>query len=376
MKTLHAKVDPENRFLAQAQAILNEERTHSQMLADEEKALEQDLKALLTQGQRAWIKSEPKPPKLGRPPKSPIEKLQVWTWYYKVKSICPPDWSDERRDQEFAGSSRTDRGKIFARVRSDGWYPERSVEYKVDSSTWTSIYLIEAVDRTRNLDWTQPFKGTKALIESPFWTIFGKEAPNLKMVRQELNALLDHHGLVRLEKDLSKIVDPYVHRIAADSQGTITELSFAGVYTQWLNFSLSRVPDRLDRLTIAGLLLRESLLLSYIDMAIILDRIVWDQVVQFASQSWMEPLKEKFVTVASEYIRRGHVDPLDESGLYGSASFRAVSGYVIARDSSFLSGSVNPTERDQWAEGLNTTCEEMSHVATNLHGPWDTTPQP
>jgi len=339
--------------------------TQEQMPGEEE-ALAQMLETLLQQGQGMWIKSEPKPRRRGRPNKSLIEKLQVLTWYYKVKSLCPQDWSDAQRDREFVGVSRTSRRKIFERVLRDGWYPRMSVERKANLPTRGSVYLIDAVDQTRGFD------GTKALIESPFWTMFGGKTLDLKAVRLRLNALLDRYGLARLEKgSLTKIVDQRVHKIAENSQRAISRLSLAGVYAHWLQFSLTRVPDRLDRLMIVGLLLRESLLLSYVDMAVILSQIVWDEVAEFANQPWMQPLKDEFTATVSEYVRRGHVQASDELSLYDNASFMAVSGYIVGRDSSFLSRSTNQSEEDRWAEGLNAACERMSFMATTLHGPWD-----
>ena len=342
-----------------------EDKALAQLLEDEEKALAQKLAALLKRGQGMWIESEPKPRRRGRPNKSPIEKLQVLTWYYKVKSLCPRDWSDAQRDREFAGIRRNSRRKIFERVLRDGWYPRMSVERKMDSPTMGSVYLIDAVDLTNGFD------GTKALIESPFWTMFGGKTLDLKAVRLGLNALLDRYRLVRLEKGLTKIVDRHVHKIADNSQGAVVGLSFAGVYAQWLRFSLTRIPNKLDRLMIVGLLLRESMLLSYIDMAVILSQIVCDEVAEFANQPWLKPLKDEFTTTVSEYIRRGHVEASDELSLYDNASFMAVSGYIVGRDSSFLSTSANQAEEDRWTEGLNATCERMSFMATTLHGPWD-----
>jgi hypothetical protein len=333
---------------------------------DEEKALAQMLATLLQQGQSMWVKPGPKPRHRGRPNKSPIEELQVLTWYYKVKSLCPPDWSDAQLDRKFVGAGEAVRRKVFERIRRNSWYPQISVERKVDAHTRVAAYLIDAVEQTAG------FAGTKALIESPFWTIFGKKTLNLATVRLTLNELLDQYGLVRLEKSLTKIVDPHVRKIAPDSKSAVTGLSVAGVYSQWIKFSLARIPDELDRLMIVGLLLREALLLSYIDVAVILNQIVWDQVEQFTHQPWMALLnKWKFVATVSEYIRRGHVDVSDEQRLYDNASSMAVCGYIVERHSSFLSVSVDPAERDQWAQDLDATCKRLSFLASTLHGPWD-----
>jgi hypothetical protein len=333
---------------------------------DEEEALAQTLATLLHQGQGMWIKPGPKPRRRGRPNKSPIEELQVLTWYYKVRSLCPPDWSDAQLDRKFVGTGKSVRRKVFERIRRDSWYPQISVELKVDAQTKVAAYLIDAVEQTEG------FAGTKALIEAPFWTIFGKKTLDLATVRVTLNELLDRYGLVRLEKSLTRIVDPHVQKIADDSKSTVTGLSVAGVYVQWLNFSLARIPDELARLMIVGLLLREALLLSYIDMAIILNQIVWDQVALFTQQPWMAlSNKARFVATVSEYIRRGHVEASEEQRLYDNASLAAVCGYIVERRSSFLSVSVDPAEKGHWAKDLDVTCERLSSMAATLHGPWD-----
>lgn len=337
-------------------------------LVDETVGVIQEKKILVTlceQGQKAWVQSVPVTRRVGRPRKTDIERLRVRTWYWKIKSLCPAGWTDATLDEKFGGQKGTGRLRIFDRMRKKGWFPRSFPDGQLLKNIKRPRDLVDAIDREF------PSGGTKNLLESPFWTIFGKPTADLPSVRQALNECLDRNGLVRLESDLNETVDAQIREIIRNPDKRLSYISSAGIYTQWLFWEMRQIPDDFERLTLVGLLLRESLLLAYLDSANLLSNILRQTISQIAKAPWLAPVAEEFERVVSAYIHRGHIDASYESHLYEGDSRQAIRGYVVSKDSVFLGSPDNHNEKEAWFKELKFMSQWVAAMIRTGDGEWD-----
>lgn len=323
---------------------------------------------LRSQGQKLWCRPEPLKPRVGRPPKLEIERLKVKVWYWKLWSLRPEGWNDAKLDEFFGGQKGAARLKIFERMRTKGWFPRDVHALEGFKNIKRPKELVARIDET------PPFEGTRKLLEAPFWTVFGKNTKDIASVRLALNECLDRNALLRLEGNLNVVIDSQVQSIIQNPEKRLAYISSAGVYTHWLIWELQQIPDHFERLILVGLLLRESLLLAYLDMVLVLKQVLNEQVHQIAKQPWLTPIRDDFVRIVTDYILRGHIDLRNEELLYDGGSRQAVHGYIISKDNTFLDDDTgDAVEKDAWSKDLGSTCNWVAAAVRGIDGQWDPT---
>lgn len=237
---------------------------------------------------------------MGRHRKTTIDALQVWTWYYFVRSKC--NWDNKALSRRFCGlpDDQINFGeknvpKIFESIQAKAQIPSRGTHQYRD------------FDLIKRVETDDQFQGAERIYVSPFWQLLKEHPFTLASTARLIESSLKACGAVRLNWSQQLAVE--VHFI----NGKIEELENSGspiaevIMLRYLSVSgvthLSESqPYSLDVIGLAGALFRESYLAFELEAAILFKR-EYDRLLSaFASQEWMKPIAELFVDHATEKL--------------------------------------------------------------------------
>lgn len=237
---------------------------------------------------------------MGRHSKTTIAALQVWTWYYFVRSKCNLD--NKALSRRFCGLTddqinfgEKNVPKIFERIEVKAQIPSKG------NHQYRNYDLIKRVETDGQ------FHGAERIYVSPFWQLLKEHPFTLASTARLIESCLTACAAVRLNSAqhfaltlnfLNKRIKDF-----KNSGSPITEeillryLSVSGV----THLSELR-PYSLDVIGLAGALFRESYLAFDLEAAILFKR-EYDRLISaYASQEWMKPIAEIFVDHATEKL--------------------------------------------------------------------------
>jgi hypothetical protein len=337
----------------------------SDLLATQPKVSKQFVKERLerlrTKGQDGWLDSTPEARSKGRYPKTEMERVSVKTCYWWLRARCPSDWSDQELSRRLGDPSKE--GKAFERMRRSGIAPE---------AIWQVIVSEGVACKTdqfmSGIESRPEFSKFREIFGSSFWTALGNKTKTLLSVRKSLNAWMSSNGFVRLEAGVSCAVDDLAREFEKGADGSRMIPSRRHSYSQWLFYALEQLDHPFERLVFLGLLQREAILLGYVEWAYTIAQIipVWIKracpVCNFSNSIRRQQYEEfcrEFGRVIYTYMLRGHIESSLESELYPSGSEGAVSGYILDKQSGFVTEDVDDAH-EEWRRAQNWNVHEVN----------------
>lgn len=230
-------------------------------------------------------------PKLGRPPKTPVDRLRAQLWYYAVKSRTI--MSDYQLDLLFLdrlGKRPSDpqkRIRLFENVRLYGTLPSTGTHPRRDFN------LIEIVDLHED------FGGTAEVFNSPFWLLFGPQYQDLSSCHALVQSSLRRLGLLRFSS-IAQWGFKGAMKMWNDKQESELQLSSSFIWEGYrlygvqLRIVLSTLPLSLDLLTLLGALFREAYLACALEVAVEIKNIFYEMLERYIKQDWISPLANVF----------------------------------------------------------------------------------
>lgn len=326
-----------------------------------EQFVKEKLERLRTNGQDGWLESTPEARSKGRYPKTEIERVSVKTCYWWLRARCPSDWSDQELSRRLGDPSKE--GKAFERMRRSGIAPEAIwqviVSGGVACSTDQFVSGIEA---------RPEFSKFRETFGSSFWTILGNKTKTLLSVRKNLNAWMSSNGFVRLEAGVSCVVDDLAREFEKGDDGSRMIPSRRHSYSQWLFYALEQLDQPFECLVFLGLLQREAMLLGYVEWAYTIAQIIplWIKracpVCNFSNSKRRQEYEEfcrEFESVIYAYMLRGHIESSLENDLYPGGSEGAISGYVLDKQSGFVTEDVEEA-LEEWRRAQRWNMHEVN----------------
>jgi len=77
-----------------------------------------------------------------------------------------------------------------------------------------------------------------------------------------------------------------------------------------------------------------------------------------------------FIRIVKAYVHRGHIDARQEDALYSNGAMHAKNGYILSKDSSFISNTNEAYE--EWLTHMEPFTDEVEHLVGTRGGPrWD-----
>lgn len=332
-----------------------------------------ELAELRLCGQKYWLQEKPKKKEAGRYPKTNLEKIRFKTWYWWMRERCPDSWTDEELSRELGMGKNNPR--VIDRMRRTGLCP------RTINSPGTGGSGQEHVGLAKRVASHPLFNGSDEVVISMFWTALGKKLNTLLSVRIALNDFLYSHHLLRLEGDLNELINDQLLEWVRNNESGV-RISDSRVFYGFLELSLESIPSVFGRLTLIGLLIRESLITCNIEnidvLSIALDVVTNNAAPKYYGKS--EAKKKQyseflidFKVAIRDYIYRGHIDTHQESLIYLKTSLKSTHGYIINRQSGFI--KTGALSESTMHDLIATDCdmERVTHLTRS--GEWDTLPQ-
>lgn len=214
----------------------------------------------------------------GRPRATEADRLQVKTWYYKVKSRG--QWTDYRLSKEFSdekcskGNAVTRRSRLFENLRTHWASPSLA------NNRRTSFDIISTVDAHPN------FIGTSRTYRSQFWQLLKCPPQEVATAQNLVYGLFHELGLTRLENKLAYLWDKQL-RSSAEKLDDYFCMTPVERYLGYLHSALREIEEDLDRLALLGALYREAFLCGAGILTILLGQRFITALDGFCSQPWL-----------------------------------------------------------------------------------------
>lgn len=334
------------------------------------------LPGLMSKGQSSWLLSNPSAHTKGRLPKTAMERLSIKTCYWWIRARCPQDWSDQRLSLEL--NDPTQEARSFERMRRSGVAPESIWRLLVPRSYEQDGDFHDQVvcdDFLKGIVARPEFAAFKETFSSSFWTILNRSTSTLFVVRTKLNEWMENNGFVRLEGGLNCLVDEQASEFENRLGGSGMIASQRLSYSQWLFFALNQLDKPFECLVLLGLLEREAMLLGHVERAYTIAKMIPGWIKRACPAcSFANPIRQRqyeeycreFQQVIYAYMLRGHIESSLEGELYPHGSDRAVQGYILDKQSGFLTGD----KEEAFADWRSVQCWNMheANAAISLAG--------
>lgn len=257
----------------------------------------------------------------GRPPATPIDRLQARLWYYAVKARTPiSDYQLDLFFLEKVGRRPKDtqkRTRLFETVRLHGTLPSSGKHHNRDFD------LIELVDQE------EIYAGTADIFHSPYWQLLTKNDNDILVYQKIAQDAMTRLGLARLDQDGNyganylfakafeqKNFRSSVHKnTLPDPQKLLLGLinnfnidlpknysNFFESYEWLLRAAIRSRPTSLDTLVLLGALFREAYLSSALEIAIILKKIYCETLEEYTQQAWLNPVGDILLEIGENYL--------------------------------------------------------------------------